>query len=155
LVLLRDARARRVLLLQFERLAVSDMTMTDEQLQRVFDGIPAHNAHPMRLSMTNGMLIMRGTLDTRSARGEGMDQLHGGVIAALLDTAATLVLDAVDGETWSTVDLRVDYLRPVPLGPCRVEASVVRAGRRVARSTASLYDDSSRLCATATGAFVR
>ena len=134
---------------------MSDMTMTDEQLQRVFDGIPAHAAHPMRLSMTNGVLIMRGTLDSRSARGECMDQLHGVVIAALLDTAATLVLDAGDGETWSTVDLRVDYLRPVSLGDCRIEATVVRAGRRVARSTASLYDGSSRLCATATGAFVR
>lgn len=98
---------------------------------------------------------MRGTLDNRSARGEGMDQLHGGVIAALLDTAATLVLDAADSQTWATVDLRVDYLRPVPIGSCRVEASVVRAGQRVARATASLYDGSSRLCATAIGAFVR
>lgn len=129
--------------------------MSDEQVQRVFDGIPAHAPHPMRLSMTDGVLTMRGTLDARSARGEGMDQLHGGVIAALLDTAATLVLDAADGQTWSTVDLRVDYLRPVPLGACHVEASVIRAGRRVARSTASLYDSASRLCATATGAFVR
>lgn len=98
---------------------------------------------------------MHGTLDNRSARGEGMDQLHGGVIAALLDTAATLVLDAADNQTWATVDLRVDYLRPVPIGSCRVEASVIRAGQRVARATASLYDGSSRLCATAIGAFVR
>jgi uncharacterized protein (TIGR00369 family) len=128
------------------------MTMTDEQVQQVFDDIPAHAAHPMRLSTADGVLTMRGTLDERSARGEGMDQLHGGVIAALLDTAATLVLEATDGESWSTVDLRVDYLRPVPLGPCQVEASVLRAGRRVARSTASLYDHSSRQCATATGA---
>jgi len=134
---------------------VSDMTMTDEQLQRVFDEIPAHAAHPMRLSTTNGMLKMEGVLDGRSARGAGMDQLHGGVIAALLDTAATLVLDAADGQTWSTVDLRIDYLRPVPIGSCHIEASVVRAGQRVARSTAALYDGSSRLCATATGAFVR
>lgn len=130
------------------------MTMSDEQLQQAFDGIPAHAAHPMRLSMADGVLTMRGTLDARSARGEGMDQLHGGVIAALLDTAATLVLDAADGGTWSTVDLRVDYLRPVPLGTCHLEASVIRAGRRVARSTASMYDGASRLCAIATGAFV-
>lgn len=128
--------------------------MDDKRLQQIFDGIPAHATHPMRLSLTDGVLTMRGVLDDRSARGEGMDQLHGGVIAALLDTAATLVLGATNGEPWSTVDLRVDYLRPVPLGACHVEASVVRAGRRVARSTASLYDSASRLCATATGAFV-
>jgi hypothetical protein len=56
--------------------AVSEMTMTDEQLQRVFDGIPAHAAHPMRLSMTNETLTMRGTFDSRSARGEGMRSSH-------------------------------------------------------------------------------
>lgn len=128
--------------------------MNDEQLQQIFDGIPAHAAHPLRLSLTDGVLTMRGVLDDRSARGEGMDQIHGGVIAALLDTAATLVLAAADGEIWATVDLRVDYLRPVPIGACHLEASVLRAGRRVARSTASLYDSASRLCATATGAFV-
>lgn len=128
--------------------------MNDEQLQQIFDGIPAHAPHPLRLSLTDGVLTMRGVLDDRSARGEGMDQIHGGVIAALLDTAATLVLAAADGEIWATVDLRVDYLRPVPIGACHLEASVLRAGRRVARSTASLYDSASRLCATATGAFV-
>jgi uncharacterized protein (TIGR00369 family) len=132
-----------------------EMTMADVQLQQVFDGIPPHAAHPMRLSMANGVLTMRGTLDDRSARGAGMDQVHGGVIAALLDTAATLVLNAAEGQSWATVDLRVDYLRPVPIGPCQLQASVIRAGRQVGRSTASLYDDSSRLCATAIGTFVR
>jgi len=133
---------------------MSAVAMSDNQLQHIFDGIPAHAAHPMRLSVTNGMLNMVGTLDGRSARGAGMEQLHGGVVAALLDTAATLVLVAVAGDSWSTVDLRVDYLRPVSIGRCRLDASVVRCGKRVARSRASLFDDEERLCATAIGTFV-
>lgn len=129
--------------------------MTADAVQELYDDIPAHAAQPMTIDLTDGGLAMAGSLDVRSARGAGVDQVHGGVLAALLDTAATLVLVAADGESWSTVDIRVDYLRPVALGDCRVEASVLRAGRRVARSTARLTGGDGGLCAAATGTFVR
>ena len=60
--------------------------------------------------------------------------LHGGVISSLIDTAGGVAAWSAlgDGESVSTVDLRVDYLEPAGLGePLRAEAEVARRGTRV------------------------
>src|SRR5262245_37455222 len=60
--------------------------------------------------------------------------LHGGVISALADTAGgAAVWSAIDDPTAriSTIDLRVDYLRPGRLERLVAEADVVRVGGRV------------------------
>ncbi len=60
--------------------------------------------------------------------------LHGGVLSALADACGgAAVWTAVgDGDRVSTVDLRVDYLRPARLERVRAEARVARVGNRVA-----------------------
>jgi uncharacterized protein (TIGR00369 family) len=60
--------------------------------------------------------------------------LHGGVLSALIDTAGGVAAWSAlaEGESVSTVDLRVDYLEPASLrGPLRAEAEMVRKGNRV------------------------
>jgi uncharacterized protein (TIGR00369 family) len=60
--------------------------------------------------------------------------LHGGIISALIDTAggmAAITLIAPSG-TVSTIDLRVDYLRPGEMKPLVSESTVTRMGNRVA-----------------------
>jgi len=71
--------------------------------------------------------------------------LHGGVVSALADAAGGLaVLSTFDGpETGvSTVDLRVDYLRPGKLEDLICEAKVLRVGNRVAATTMVLHHGS-------------
>ena len=61
--------------------------------------------------------------------------LHGGLLSTLGDTAGGLAVFSTltDYEARvSTVDLRVDYLRPGRSAEVRCEASLVRAGNRVA-----------------------
>ncbi len=61
--------------------------------------------------------------------------LHGGVISALLDTCggAAVFTSLQDvAERASTVDLRVDYLRPGRKERLIAEAKVIRAGNKVA-----------------------
>ena len=61
--------------------------------------------------------------------------LHGGVISALVDTcggAAVFSLFDDVGDRTSTVDLRVDYLRPGRKETLVAKAQVSRAGNRVA-----------------------
>ena len=61
--------------------------------------------------------------------------LHGGVISTLADTAGGLaVFSQLDHTTSrvSTVDLRVDYLRPGRAEDLRCVAEVLRAGNKVA-----------------------
>jgi len=60
--------------------------------------------------------------------------LHGGVLSSLIDAAAGAAAWSMlgDGESVSTVDLRVDFLEPAGLdGPLRAEAELVRKGNRV------------------------
>jgi uncharacterized protein (TIGR00369 family) len=68
--------------------------------------------------------------------------MHGGVISTLADTAGGMaVWSAVDNPAarLSTIDLRVDYLRPGRLAALRGEAHVVRAGRNVGVADVRLY----------------
>ncbi len=59
--------------------------------------------------------------------------LHGGVLSALADTCGgTAVWTAVGpDDRVSTIDLRVDYLRPAPLEELLATADVLRVGNRV------------------------
>jgi uncharacterized protein (TIGR00369 family) len=59
--------------------------------------------------------------------------LHGGVLSALADTCGgAAVWTAIgDEDRVSTIDLRVDYLRPGPLERLLAIGDVLRAGNRV------------------------
>ena len=67
--------------------------------------------------------------------------LHGGVIATMLDTAGgASVFSAVAlGDKVSTVDLRVDYLRPGRLEDLWAEARVRRVGNRMGVASIRAY----------------
>lgn len=70
--------------------------------------------------------------------------LHGGVLSALVDTAGGVAAWSVlpEGESVSTVDLRVDFLEPARLGaPLRAEARLVRKGNRVCHVRVALTQD--------------
>ena len=61
--------------------------------------------------------------------------LHGGVLSATLDAvggAAAFTMVKLPGDRLSTIDLRVDYLRPADLREVIAEATVSRMGNRVA-----------------------
>lgn len=59
--------------------------------------------------------------------------LHGGVISALIDTCggAAVWTTVKPTDRVSTIDLRVDYLRPGRMEPLVTEAQVIRSGNRV------------------------
>jgi len=59
--------------------------------------------------------------------------LHGGAVSTLLDTCggAAVWSAAEPGDRVSTVDLRVDFLRPGPLEDLLCDARVQRMGNRV------------------------
>lgn len=61
--------------------------------------------------------------------------LHGGVLSTLVDTAGgAAAMSMIDspGDRVSTIDLRVDYLRPGNLERLAAEATVSRMGNKVA-----------------------
>ncbi len=80
--------------------------------------------------------------------------VHGGVIAALLDTATGCAVHTClpAGVAYTSLDLNVRFLRPVTLatGLVRAEGSVLTRGNRTATAQARLIDGQGRLLAHAT-----
>ena len=72
--------------------------------------------------------------------------IHGGVIATLVDTAggAALFTCVEVGDRLSTVDLRIDYLRPAGRADLRAEAEVIRLGNRVGVVRVLVFSGASR-----------
>ena len=73
--------------------------------------------------------------------------LHGGVISMLLDTcggAAVFTQFASFEDRTSTVDLRIDYLRPGQKETLLADAEVIRAGNRVAVVDITAYHPGER-----------
>ena len=130
--------------------------MPDERtLQAYLDEAPLHALlGDLEVRLTDGTVRIEGTLSPVVENGAATGVTHGGVLATLLDTALTFALIAETDRDWSTVDLRVDYLRPVGLGEVRVEARTVHAGRRTGRAEGRLADGAGADCARAVGTFV-
>ena len=80
--------------------------------------------------------------------------LHGGVVSTLADTAGGMaVWSGVDDERSrvSTIDLRIDYLRPARLETLVAEATVVRLGNRVGVADVRLFHPGAESDTVATG----
>ena len=72
--------------------------------------------------------------------------LHGGLLATLADTAAGMAVFSVlpKTATTSTIDLRIDYLRPGNVDQTLyAKSTVVRHGSRVCVVQTTLYQESS------------
>jgi len=83
--------------------------------------------------------------------------VHGGVIAALIDSAtASAILTLLEpAERTTTVDLTISYLRPLVSGAVVATARVVREGRRLIVASADLTDSAGNLAATALSTYIR
>ena len=62
-----------------------------------------------------------------------MQRVHGGAIAALADAAMGIAFGRtlLDDEDFSTIEMKVNYLRPVKDGVITAEASVLERGLRI------------------------
>jgi uncharacterized protein (TIGR00369 family) len=77
--------------------------------------------------------------------------LHGGVYCDLADAAMGLAYAATlgDGETFTTIELKINFLRAVRQGTLTAEATVVKAGRTLGYVECEVKDQEGRLVAKA------
>jgi uncharacterized protein (TIGR00369 family) len=80
-----------------------------------------------------------------------MGTLHGGVLCTLADSAMGMAYaDTLgDDETFATLELKINFLRPVWRGRLVATARVVQAGRSVGLTECDVVDDKGRLVARA------
>ena len=99
-----------------------------------------------------GRVVVAGRPDERSYNLMG--SAHGGWAAAILDTCMALsAMSSLDAETrHTTVDIRINYLRPltVQTGEVRAEGRLLQGGRRLAYCEGRLLDGAGKLIAHGT-----
>lgn len=129
-----------------------------EFLQRILSGeipgVPIGETLGFRLAEAErGRVVLVGNPDKRSYNLLG--SVHGGWTASILDTALALsALSMLDEtQTFTTVDIRINYLRPLAseTGEVRAEGKVLQGGRRLAYGEARLTDGAGKLIAHGTG----
>ena len=80
--------------------------------------------------------------------------VHGGVLAALADTAGGLAsYTAADGPQVATIEMKINYLEPVASGTVTADARVVRIGRHIAVVDCEIRDEGGRLVGKALMSF--
>ena len=80
-----------------------------------------------------------------------MGTLHGGIYCDLADAAMGYAYAATlaEGETFTTVELKINFFRPVRKGRLTAEARVVRAGANLGYVECDVKDGEGRLVARA------
>jgi uncharacterized protein (TIGR00369 family) len=96
----------------------------------------------------------RARMTVASHHRNGVGDVHGGVIASLLDTAMGIAVISVgEGSRCLTTSLTVQFMENVRDGTVEASGRVVRRGRRVAFTEGEVRDSRGRLIATAQGVF--
>ena len=101
----------------------------------------------------DGILVSQGFRDlVDDARGvllEIMGTLHGGILCDIADTAMGVAFASTlaPGETFTTVELKINYLRPVREAKLRAEGRVVQRGRTIGYAECEVTDENGKLIA--------
>ena len=78
---------------------------------------------------------------------------HGGILAAIVDTAADYAIAADLGRPVPTISVRVDYHKAAMPGDLTARAHVVRMGSQYSTAEAYVYDADGNLVASGRGTY--
>ncbi|MBF0550326.1 MAG: PaaI family thioesterase [Deltaproteobacteria bacterium] len=80
-----------------------------------------------------------------------MGTLHGGVLCDISDAAMGMAYASTlnDGESFTTLELKINFLKPFWRGKLRAEGSVASGGKTVGLVMCDVFDSKERLVARA------
>lgn len=89
------------------------------------------------------------TLEAGPQHANPMGTLHGGILCDISDAAMGMAIASTlaEGESFTTIELKINFFRPVWKAQLRAEAVVVQRGRTVGYVECSIFDEESRLIA--------
>jgi uncharacterized protein (TIGR00369 family) len=101
-------------------------------------------------SIRKGEAVVEMEADKRHANPMGT--LHGGILCDIADAAMGMAYAAAleEGETFTTLELKINFLKPVWKTKLRAVAHVVKQGRTVGMVECDIKDDKEALVARAT-----
>jgi uncharacterized protein (TIGR00369 family) len=101
-----------------------------------------------------GSVTIHLTLRPEFRRLPDRPEVHGGVLAALVDITGHAAVAAKLRHGVSTVDLRIDYLRLAGGSELRAVASAIKIGRTIAVIDVRLTDDQDRAVAVGRASYL-
>jgi uncharacterized protein (TIGR00369 family) len=98
-------------------------------------------------SIGNGTAVM--TMEASGRHANPMGTLHGGILCDLADGAMGMAWasELAEGETFTTLELKINFLKPVWNSKLRANARVVRRGATVGLVECDVLDDKDHLVA--------
>lgn len=90
-------------------------------------------------------------LDAGEQHANPMGTLHGGILCDIADAAMGMVYAATlnVGESFTTLELKINFIKPIWRARLKATARVVKAGRTVGLVECDVTDESDRLVARA------
>jgi len=99
-----------------------------------------------------GRVVLRMRVKTHHKQVHGV--VHGGVLAALADTAGGLAsYTAASGPRVATIEMKINFLEPVAGGTVEADARVVRNGRHISVEDCDISSETGQLVGKALMSF--
>jgi uncharacterized protein (TIGR00369 family) len=91
-------------------------------------------------------------LEATERHANPMGTVHGGILADIADAAMGMAYASglEEGETFTTLELKINFMKPVWTGKLRAEGRVLSGGRTVGLVACDVRDANDRLVAHAT-----
>ncbi|HEY6293359.1 MAG TPA: PaaI family thioesterase [Terriglobia bacterium] len=126
-----------------------------DQTHRLVESVVKHGAPCAKLvgfeitEVRDGRSV--GYLDAGPQHANPMGTLHGGILCDLADAAMGMAFASTlsPRETFTTLELKINFLRPVWTARLRAEAKVVHRGKTVGYVECTVTDERDRLVAKA------
>lgn len=103
-----------------------------------------------RVSFADGKCTMK--LEAGEQHANPMGTIHGGIICDLADAAMGMAFftTCADGESFTTLELKINFVRPFWTGTLLAHGRVVSRGKTVGLTECDVLDEDDRLIAKAT-----
>ena len=100
-------------------------------------------------SIEPGRVVME--MDAGPQHANPMGTVHGGILCDLADAAMGMAYASTldEGETFTTLELKINFLKPVWTGQLTATGRIVKGGRTVGLVECDVHDDKDRLVARA------
>jgi uncharacterized protein (TIGR00369 family) len=95
----------------------------------------------------NGRAVV--LLDSSEKHFNPMGTIHGGILCDIADAAMGIAFASTlaAGESFTTVELKINFLRPVRIARLRAEGRVIQRGRTVGYVECEITDENKKLIA--------
>lgn len=130
--------------------------MDHAKLTELIDGCPFHRFLGIKLedySTEAGSITLSLKARDTFSRSDNQVELHGGIIATLIDIAGDYAVALRVGHGVPTINLRTDFLRLARGEKATATARLVRCGRSIAVVDIEVIDETGQLVAVGRGTY--